>query len=172
MDRLGGGSGGGGGGRSGGGIVGVLWIGSGSAVVEGVKALRAAGSAAQIVTLSNNASSGFIKQLGSASTGVIVTQVFPSERAAAQPMVKEAMALAEGRPQDAPTVQRYVRRTGETLLDAADRAYGISDDVRSRGIGGVLHSASAYFSKHPPVQMTDDEAYRCVEQFIRGERDC
>ncbi|RYF67348.1 MAG: amino acid ABC transporter substrate-binding protein, partial [Comamonadaceae bacterium] len=30
----------------------VLWIGSGSAVVEGVKALRAAGSTAQIVTLS------------------------------------------------------------------------------------------------------------------------
>src|SRR5467141_2495757 len=41
-----------------------------------------------------------------------------------------------------------------------------------RGIGGVLHSPSAFFSKHPPVQMTDDEAYRCVEQFIRGERDC
>jgi myo-inositol-1-phosphate synthase len=41
-----------------------------------------------------------------------------------------------------------------------------------RGIGGALHSPSAYFSKHPPVQMTDDEAYRCVEQFIRGERDC
>jgi len=41
-----------------------------------------------------------------------------------------------------------------------------------RGIGGVLHSPSAYFSKHPPVQMTDDEAYRCVEQFIRGEREC
>src|SRR5262245_4024341 len=39
-----------------------------------------------------------------------------------------------------------------------------------RGIGGVLHSPSAYFSKHPPVQMTDDEAYRCVEQFIRGDR--
>jgi myo-inositol-1-phosphate synthase len=40
-----------------------------------------------------------------------------------------------------------------------------------RGIGGVLHSPSAYFSKHPPVQMTDDEAHRCVEQFIRGERE-
>src|SRR3989454_1881293 len=39
-----------------------------------------------------------------------------------------------------------------------------------RGIGGVVHSASASFSEHPPVQMTDDEAYRCVEQFIRGER--
>jgi myo-inositol-1-phosphate synthase len=41
-----------------------------------------------------------------------------------------------------------------------------------RGIGGVLHSASAYFSKHPPVQMTDDEAYLSVEEFIRGVRAC
>jgi myo-inositol-1-phosphate synthase len=40
-----------------------------------------------------------------------------------------------------------------------------------RGIGGVLHSASAYFSKHPPVQMTDDEAYQHVEEFIAGKRD-
>jgi myo-inositol-1-phosphate synthase len=40
-----------------------------------------------------------------------------------------------------------------------------------RGIGGALHSPSAYFAKHPPVQMTDDEAHRAVEQFIRGERD-
>ena len=40
-----------------------------------------------------------------------------------------------------------------------------------RGIGGVLHSPSAFFSKHPPVQMTDDEAHRCVEQYIRGERE-
>ena len=58
----------------------VLWIGSGTAVAEGVKALRAAGSAAQIVTLSNNAASGFIKELGDASGGVIVTQVLPYER--------------------------------------------------------------------------------------------
>ena len=40
-----------------------------------------------------------------------------------------------------------------------------------RGKGGVLHSASAYFSKHPPVQLTDDEAYTRVEEFISGERD-
>jgi myo-inositol-1-phosphate synthase len=39
-----------------------------------------------------------------------------------------------------------------------------------RGIGGVLHSTSAYFSNHRPVQMSDDEGYRCVEQFICGER--
>ena len=39
-----------------------------------------------------------------------------------------------------------------------------------RGQGGALHSASAYFSKHPPQQMTDDEAYRGVEEFIAGQR--
>lgn len=77
----------------------VLWIGSAEAVAEGVKALRAAGSAAQVVTLSNNASGGFIKQLGAASGGVIVTQVFPSERATGQPMVKEALALAKAKGQ-------------------------------------------------------------------------
>lgn len=40
-----------------------------------------------------------------------------------------------------------------------------------RGKGGVLHSASAFFSKHPAIQLTDDEAYQRVEEFIRGERD-
>ena len=40
-----------------------------------------------------------------------------------------------------------------------------------RGKGGVLHSASAYFSKHPAIQLTDDDAYQRVEEFIRGERD-
>ncbi|MFM9926771.1 ABC transporter substrate-binding protein [Variovorax sp. H27-G14] len=78
----------------------VLWIGSGTAVADGIKALRAAGSAAQIITLSNNAASGFIKELGSASAGVIITQVLPYERAAAHPLIKEAMTLAKAKGQD------------------------------------------------------------------------
>jgi branched-chain amino acid transport system substrate-binding protein len=77
----------------------VLWIGSGTAVTDGVKALRAAGSAAQIITLSNNAASGFIKELGSASAGVIITQVLPYERAMANPIIKEAMTLAKAKGQ-------------------------------------------------------------------------
>ena len=65
-----------------------------------------------------------------------------------------------------------------SVEDSPNSAGVVIDAIRccklalDRGIGGVLHSASAYFSKHPPVQMTDDEAHRCVEQFIRGERDC
>jgi branched-chain amino acid transport system substrate-binding protein len=75
----------------------VLWIASAKAVADGVRALREARSAAQVVTLSNNASSGFIKALGDHSRGVIVTQVFPYERSIAYPMVKEALELAKAR---------------------------------------------------------------------------
>lgn len=75
----------------------VMFIGSGTAVVDAMKALRAAGSRAQMVTLSNNASAGFVKLLGEHARGVIVSQVFPSERSIAVPMVKEAQALAKAK---------------------------------------------------------------------------
>lgn len=71
----------------------IIWVGSGTHVVDGIKALRAAGPVPQVVTLSNNASSGFVKALGTNARGVIVTQVFPSERSIAYPMVKEAQGL-------------------------------------------------------------------------------
>lgn len=73
----------------------VIWVGSGTDVSEGVKALRAAGSYASVVTLSNNASEGFIKALGLVREGVIVTQVFPAERALNLAMVREAQGLAK-----------------------------------------------------------------------------
>jgi len=75
----------------------VLWIASGNGVSDGVKALRAAKSAAQVVTLSNNASTGFIKSLGNDARGVIVTQVFPYERSVAYGFVKDAMDLAKAK---------------------------------------------------------------------------
>jgi ABC-type branched-subunit amino acid transport system substrate-binding protein len=73
----------------------ILFLGSGSAVVNGVKAIRAAGSHAQIVTLSNNASDGFIKSMGENAAGTIITQVFPYERSLANPMVKQAREYAK-----------------------------------------------------------------------------
>jgi branched-chain amino acid transport system substrate-binding protein len=72
-------------------------IASGTPVVEASNAIRAAGSASQIVTLSNNASSGFIKSLGANARGVIVTQVLPNERAITYPMVKEAQGLLKAK---------------------------------------------------------------------------
>ena len=35
-----------------------------------------------------------------------------------------------------------------------------------RGEGGILEGPSAFFCKHPPVQYTDDDAYRMTEAFI------
>jgi myo-inositol-1-phosphate synthase len=40
-----------------------------------------------------------------------------------------------------------------------------------RGVGGILHSASSYFMKHPPEQTTDDSAHRHVQEFIEGKRE-
>jgi ABC-type branched-subunit amino acid transport system substrate-binding protein len=72
----------------------VLVIASAANVASALKMIRAAGSKAQIVTLSNNASDGFIQLLGEQGRGVIVTQVFPSERAMTYPLVREAVELA------------------------------------------------------------------------------
>lgn len=71
----------------------VMIIGSGTTVVDGYAALRKAGSTAQLVTLSNNASSGFIKSLGELARGVIVSQVYPNERSLSYPLVRDAIEL-------------------------------------------------------------------------------
>ncbi|WP_422015815.1 ABC transporter substrate-binding protein [Roseateles sp.] len=77
------------------GIEAVVLIGPGYAVVEGVNALRAAGSTAHVATLSNNASSDFVKSLGENARGVIVTQLFPYERSTVNPLVREALGLSK-----------------------------------------------------------------------------
>ncbi|QPF73518.1 ABC transporter substrate-binding protein [Roseateles sp. DAIF2] len=75
----------------------LVFIGAAEPTADGVEALRAAGSNAQLVTLSNNASSGFIKALKGQARGVIVSQVFPSERSLNTPLVREAQGLAKAR---------------------------------------------------------------------------
>jgi branched-chain amino acid transport system substrate-binding protein len=75
----------------------VLVIGSAGNTANAIQAIRAAGSRAQAVTLSNNASEGFIKLLGEHARGVIVTQVFPNERSVAYGLIKEAQEFAKAR---------------------------------------------------------------------------
>jgi myo-inositol-1-phosphate synthase len=38
-----------------------------------------------------------------------------------------------------------------------------------RGIGGVLDGPSAFFMKHPPRQVTDEQAHHATEAFIAGD---
>jgi ABC-type branched-subunit amino acid transport system substrate-binding protein len=73
----------------------ILWVGASAVVADGIKTLRATGSKAQVLTFSNNASSGFIKLLGDSARGVIVAQVFPSERNVSYSMIREAQEIAK-----------------------------------------------------------------------------
>ena len=74
--------------------LGVVIIGSPTSVTAGIHAMRAAGLKATVATLSNNAAGGFITGLGPDAGSVIVSQVFPSERRLAVPMIAEASRLA------------------------------------------------------------------------------
>jgi myo-inositol-1-phosphate synthase len=43
--------------------------------------------------------------------------------------------------------------------------------ARVRGVGGVLLSPSAYFMKHPMVQLPDEKARDMLEEFIQGKKE-
>jgi len=73
----------------------VMIIGTGPAVAGGIRAIKAAGNKPQFVTLSNNASGGFIHLLGEDASGVIVSQVLPNSMNV--PLVREASQLAKVR---------------------------------------------------------------------------
>jgi branched-chain amino acid transport system substrate-binding protein len=73
----------------------VLFHAAAKEVADGAVVIRAAGSKAQIVTQSTNASAGFVQMMGPWAHGTIVTQVFPSERTKATALVREADALAK-----------------------------------------------------------------------------
>ncbi len=60
------------------------------------------------------------------------------------------------------------------VWDSPNSAGVVIDAIRccklalDRGLKGALIAPSAYFMKSPPVQYTDDEARRMVEEFIAG----
>lgn len=59
--------------------------------------------------------------------------------------------------------------------DSADAAGVMIDMIRfakvatERGLSGVIKPLCAYYAKHPPVQMPDDEAKRALDQMARSE---
>ncbi|WP_416763335.1 ABC transporter substrate-binding protein [Roseateles sp. So40a] len=76
----------------------VLLVASQQITADTINALRAAGSRILGATLSNNASNGFVQLLGQNAAGVIVSQVFPSERSTNLPMVRELTDLVKAKP--------------------------------------------------------------------------
>ena len=124
----------------------VMFLGSGTAVVDGMKALRAAGSRAQMLTLSNNASGGFAKSLGDLARGVIVSQVLPPERALGTPMVKEAHDLARNLGKLAPEITPALLEgfaSAKVLVEGLRRAAAAKDLSRS-GLQKALETLNRY----------------------------
>ncbi|QIL44701.1 ABC transporter substrate-binding protein [Acidovorax sp. HDW3] len=74
----------------------VLVIGSGTAVVEGLRSIKQAGIGGQHLTLSNNSSNGFIQMLGQDSKGIIVGQVMPMSPNYALVTQASILAKAQG----------------------------------------------------------------------------
>lgn len=72
----------------------IVVVGAGLAVKNAIVAIRGAGSETRIATISNNASTGFIKLLDKYGPGVIVSQVFPDEKSLTSGFVREAQILA------------------------------------------------------------------------------
>lgn len=153
----------------------VLFIGSGTAVIDAMKAVRAAGSKAQFVTLSNNASGGFVKALGPLARGVVVSQVFPSERSLATPIIKEASDLARAKGINALTpamVEGFtaakvlvegLRRAGKTPTRASLHA-GL-ETMRHVDLGGLEISYSP--TSHTGLDYADLSIIGADGRFMR-----
>ena len=61
----------------------------------------------------------------------------------------EVRALADGRPEEASTVQPYVSSAADAVYEAADRVYGLAQDIDSRGITGVLDDVQSFARRRP-----------------------
>ncbi|MBY8981341.1 MAG: inositol-3-phosphate synthase [Candidatus Lokiarchaeota archaeon] len=61
-----------------------------------------------------------------------------------------------------------------SVQDSPNSAGVVIDAIRcmklalDRNEGGLLYSPSAFFMKHPPLQLTDEDAYKLTEDFING----
>jgi branched-chain amino acid transport system substrate-binding protein len=115
------------------------------------------------VTLSNNASGGFTRSLGDQGRGVIVTQVFPSERSIAYPMVKEAIEIAKAKGQTeispatlegfaaAKVLVEGLRRAG--LKPTREKLIAALEGIQKLDIGGLEISYSP--TDHTGLEFAD-----------------
>ena len=59
-----------------------------------------------------------------------------------------------------------------SVEDSPNSAGVVVDTIRccklalERNLGGIIHEPSSFIMKHPPVQVTDSEAYENLNKFI------
>jgi branched-chain amino acid transport system substrate-binding protein len=144
------------------------------AVARAVIELRTAGVLAQVITLSNCATQSFIQALGAHARGVIVTQVFPGERALGVPMIAELHNLAQSKniKLSPATVEGFA--AAKVLVEALRR---LKSNPTRKGLMTVLDSISRYdlggmylsFSPtdHTGLQFADLSIISAEGKFLR-----
>lgn len=152
----------------------IVVIGSGTAVVDGIKALKKAGSSgAQFVTLSNNASGGFVKLLGDDARGVIVSQVLPqspnyalvqeaAQMAKAQGILEVSPAMLEGFA-SAKVLVEALRRAGPK--PTRDKVQDALDNFGKFDLGGLSLSFSP--TDHTGLDFSDLSIITASGKFRR-----
>jgi len=100
----------------------LIVVSSAKNTIDVIKAIRAAGSQTQIMTLSNNSSQAFVKELGPAGTGVIVSQVTPAPHLISTQLGQEfnAAAKASGATVSYAAMEGYVN--AKVLVEGLRRA--------------------------------------------------
>ena len=94
------------------------------------------------------------KGLAQEAQGQVEAQVHAQSRRLADTLSRlgdEVLALAEGRPDDATTVQPYVSDAANAVYDVADRIYGMAQDIEERGLTAVLDDVQAFARRRPGV---------------------
>lgn len=122
----------------------IIFIGTGTAVVDGVQALRAAGSKATIATISPNASAGFLKSMGENAEGLIVSQVFPSARSMKVSMAAEAARLTNTKKLPEMTPQMLEGFAGAKVLVAALRRASTASKDKEISRAGIKKALEAF----------------------------
>lgn len=151
----------------------VVLMASGLAAVDAIKSFRAAGSQAQVVTLSNNASGGFIKSLGEYGRGVIVSQVFPqslnfmlvkeaSDIARAKGLTEVSPAMLEGYAA-AKVLVEALRRTGGK--PTRERIQAALEGMTKFDLGGLEVSFSP--KDHSGLDFSDLSIITAAGKFRR-----
>jgi branched-chain amino acid transport system substrate-binding protein len=140
----------------------ILIIGGGTEVVAAARVVRATGSRAQMVTISNNAAAGFIQSMGELGPGTVVTQVFPYEKSFNSAFVKDAIVLARARKIDlspamlegyagAMVLVEGLRRAG--AKPTGERIRNALEAIRNFDLGGLDVTYSP--SDHTGIEFTD-----------------
>jgi branched-chain amino acid transport system substrate-binding protein len=151
----------------------VMVFGSGVATNDALRAIRAAGSNAKLITLSHNASSGFVKLLGEHAAGTVVTQAFPGDRASSLFSEVVRLAKSKGITDVSPAmVEGYagarvlvegLRRAG--AKPTGPRIAAALETMRAYDLGGLKISYAA--TSHTGLMFTDLSIINKDGRFVR-----